>query len=216
LGSGCSSSLDVTVNELPDVISGTASTCIGSTSSLSSSPAGGVWTSSNTSVATVGASSGVVTGATVGTTRITYTVAGSCYATVTFTVGATPAAITGNLSLCNGSTTALSSATTGGTWSSDNTSVATVDAGTGVVTGTGTGTATITYTNGVCARTAFVTVNAGTTANAGDAVVCVGQASDLNNATSGGTWSSSNASIASVNITTGLVSGVAAGTASIT
>ena len=80
----------------------------------------------------------------------------------------TVAAITGATNVCSGLTTQLASATTGGTWSSSNTAVATVSS-TGVVTGVAAGSATITYTvtnvNGCTnAVTATVNVNAGTTA----------------------------------------------------
>ena len=85
-----------------------------------------------------------------------------------FTVGATvppaPAAISGPSTVCAGSNITLSDATAGGTWSSNNTLVATVNATTGVVTGVTPGPATITYTvtvNG-CSNTAtkIITVNA--------------------------------------------------------
>ena len=139
-----------------------------STTTLSSSPAGGVWTSSNTNVATV-SSSGVVTAVNPGTTTITYTITNACGSasvTTVVTVGSNvvpPAAITGNLSVCIGGTTSLSSSTSGGTWSSSNTAVATVNSSTGVVTGVSAGTATITYTIttpcGSASVTALVTVN---------------------------------------------------------
>ncbi|ERJ60163.1 T9SS C-terminal target domain-containing protein, partial [Sphingobacterium paucimobilis] len=76
-GSGCSTVVtkDVTVNALPVVsaITGSNSVCIGSTVALSSTPTGGVWSSSNTSVATV-STSGVVTGVSAGTVTISYSV----------------------------------------------------------------------------------------------------------------------------------------------
>ena len=60
-----------------------------------------------------------------------------------------PAILTGNQYICsygtNGTTT-FSSSVSGGTWSSSNTGVATVNVTTGIVTGVGAGTATIIYT----------------------------------------------------------------------
>ena len=88
--------------------------------------------------------------------------------TITITVNPLPvvAPITGTLSVCVGNTTALADATSGGTWSSLDPSIATIDAA-GVVTGVAAGTATInyTYTNTTttgCSNTvsATVTVNA--------------------------------------------------------
>jgi trimeric autotransporter adhesin len=206
----------VTVSASPGSISGTLSVCSSYTTALSSSPSGGTWTSGNASRATVDGASGMVTGVSAGNVDITYTLAGGCRRKVTVTVGATPAAITGALSLCAGSTAALSSATTGGSWSSVATGIATVDAGTGVVTGVSTGTATISYSNGSCARTVVVTVNASAGANTGTASVCIGSSSSLSNATTGGTWSSSEVAIATVHASTGLVTGISAGVVNIT
>eukprot|EP01036_Dinobryon_divergens_P030161 gene30161-39358_t len=69
----------VTVNALPNAgtITGASSVNAGSTITLSNTTTGGVWSSSSTSVATVG-STGVVTGVAVGTATITYSVSNSC------------------------------------------------------------------------------------------------------------------------------------------
>ena len=85
--------------------------------------------------------------------------------------------ITGNNSVCVGSTTALSNATVGGTWSSSNEAVATVSAN-GLVNGLSAGTAIISYTN-TCGgiATVTVTVNALPAANItadGPLTVCSG------------------------------------------
>ena len=68
------------------------------------------------------------------------------HSSISLTVNQLPvvAAITGSNSVYIGSTTTLTDATSGGTWSSSVPSVATVDAN-GVVTGVGTGTTNITY-----------------------------------------------------------------------
>jgi gliding motility-associated-like protein len=74
------------------------------------------------------------------------------------------AAITGNTSICaaGANSTTLANTTTGGTWSSSNTAVATVS-NAGVVTGLSAGTTTISYsvTSGSCTKavTTVVTVN---------------------------------------------------------
>lgn len=64
------------------------------------------------------------------------------------------APITGTFTVCANSTVPLSDATTGGTWSSSNTTNATVGSSTGIVTGVAAGTATISYTVGA---TGYVT-----------------------------------------------------------
>ena len=83
-----------------------------------------------------------------GTYTAVITTFGGCGATSNaVTVNATPvvADITGASSVCAGNTTTLANTTVGGTWSSSNTAIATINSS-GVVTGVGAGTATITYT----------------------------------------------------------------------
>jgi hypothetical protein len=144
-------------------------------------------------------------------------------ATITVNPLPTVAAITGTTTVCVNSTTTLSDAITGGTWSSGNTAVATINSTTGVVTGVTAGTATITYTvtnsnNCTNSTSATATVNALPTVAAitGTTTVCVNSTTTLSDATTGGTWSSGNTAVATVNSATGVVTGVTAGTASIT
>ena len=73
----------------------------------------------------------------------------------------TPAAIAGPTSVCTGSTITLTDATTGGTWSSFDSSIAYVGYSTGTVLGLSTGVGTIYYTMPTgCYMTYSVTVNA--------------------------------------------------------
>jgi uncharacterized protein YjdB len=215
----------VTVNGTPSAgtITGTATVCVGSTTSLSNATTGGSWTSGNTSRATVG-STGVVTGVSAGTVVISYHVSSLCgtnFTTRTVTVNGTPSAgtITGTATVCVGSTTSLSNATTGGSWTSGNTSRATVGS-TGVVTGVSAGTVVISYhVSSLCGTnftTRTVTVNAAPSAGTitGTATVDVGSTTTLSNATTGGTWSSNATGTATVG-STGVVTGAAAGTATI-
>ena len=125
--------------------------------------------------------------------------------------------ITGTLGLCQGATTSLSSATAGGVWTSGNTAVAVVGAGSGVVSGIAPGTSVISYT--LSGTTVTVTINplpvAGTIAGASS--VCTGSTLTLS-ATSVGTgvWSSAgSAGFVTVGSSTGIVTGVAVGTARI-
>lgn len=83
-------SATVTVNLLPAAITGTTSVCVGSTATLSSATAEGTWSSGTPSVATVNATSGVVTGVSSGTTVITYTLVTGCSVTTTVTVNPLP------------------------------------------------------------------------------------------------------------------------------
>lgn len=215
MASGCTASVIVTVNGLPAAITGSASACIGNTTTLSDADAGGTWSSSNVGVAAVGSATGIVTGVNTGTARITYTLPTSCRTITVATVNAPPAAITGTMTMCEGATTVLSTTTTGGAWSSSNASVASVSA-TGIVTGVTAGTADITYTTGAgCTRSATVTVNVTPGSTTGVHSVCIGLTTTLSNATPGGTWASSTGSVATIN-TSGIVTGITAGTSRIT
>ncbi len=229
--SGCIALLNtvtVSVNSYPVVqpITGTTTICVNETTALSNTTPAGVWSTSNATHATVDAA-GIVTGIGTGTAVISYTVtnAAGCSTTenILVTVNGLPfvSPISGTTDVCIGNTTQLTSSTTGGTWSSDNTAIATVD-NTGLVTGIADGTAIITYSvtnaNGCTRiRTVTVTVNPLPVLNpiTGDLSICLGNTSLLANDTDGGVWSSDNTSVATVNSSTGLVTSVAAGTANI-
>jgi trimeric autotransporter adhesin len=215
---GCYATKDVTINTLPASISGGASVCLGATVTLTCATTGGTWSSSAISVAPIDAATGVLTGISGGGAYISYTLPTGCKTTQYMSVVNPPASISGTPLLCLGNTTMLTSATASQTWSSSNTSVASIASGTtGSVTGTGAGTAIISYTNASgCSRTIVVTVDAALAANTGGNSVCVGHTVALSNATTGGTWASSTTPKATVGYYTGIVSGIAAGTTNIT
>jgi gliding motility-associated-like protein len=217
------------VNALPTLaaIAGTTNACIGSATILTNTTSGGVWTTSNAAVATVNSITGNVTGVTAGTATITYTYTNSngCTSTVstTVTINSLPvvAAITGTTSVCAGSTTTLASTTTGGVWSTANTATATISS-TGVVTGIAPAATTMTYTvtnaNG-CVTTVSspLVVNALPVIEAitGATTVCAGSTTIFASSTTGGTWSSANNAVVTVNAT-GVLSGVTVGLTTIT
>lgn len=221
------STLTLTVNSGPVVgaVTGTTAICTGSTSTLADTTAGGTWTSSATAIATVSAS-GVVTGVTAGSATISYTVTNSCGSTtqtasVTVTATPTVGAITGPSTVCVTGTISLSDTTAGGTWSSSATSIATVNA-TGNVYGVAVGSTTISYgvvtSCGTIYATSTVSVITAPTIGAitGATHVCTSATTTLSDTTLFGTWTSSAPSVASINSSTGVVTGVSAGTATIT
>ncbi len=208
--SGCKTATVVTVNAVPGVINGAASVCTGLTTSLSDATAGGTWSSSDGTLATIG-STGIVSGVASGMPVITYTLATGCIRTTIITVNQL-ASITGSVPMCAGSTVTFADAVSGGTWNSGNTGVATVAVGSGIVTGVAAGTAMITYLlPSGCRSTSVATVNAVPTLINGAASVCMGLTTSLSDATTGGTWSSSDVTLATIG-TSGIVTGIAAGT----
>ena len=200
----------------------------------------GTWSSSATGVATVDVN-GLVKGVGPGTATITATCEGKS-GTATVTVSNVPVASVvvtpATASMFPGGTAQLTAtpmdsagnALTGRTvaWSSNATSVATIDAN-GSVKGVAAGSATITATSEGKSATATITVRlvpvASVQVSPATAGIRVGQTLQLSATTkdsAGGTltgrtvtWASSNANVASVN-TSGLVTGKAAGSATIT
>ncbi|MBX2907119.1 MAG: Ig-like domain-containing protein [Taibaiella sp.] len=214
---GCSATAVVTVSSTGGGISGSTTLCLGSSSTLTSSPGGGTWSSSNTSVATIGSSSGVVMPVGVGTASISYSMAGGCLSTTVVTVSETPSAISGPTGVCMGGSVTLSNSISGGTWSSGTTAVATVGSASGVVTAVSTGTSVITYITGPgCFSTVVVTVSSAPGTISGPSAVCTGSSISLTNSATGGIWSSASPSVATVGSLSGIVSGITSGTTSIT
>ena len=212
---GCSAYATVTINAQPSAISGPTALCATSTISLTNTVTGGVWTSATPATATVGSSSGIVSGVATGTTVITYTATGGCYANTTVTVSLSPGPISGSPTVCAGTTTGLSDGVGGGLWTSSSAN-ATIGSLSGTVTGVAAGTATITYSLGgtSCTVTKPITVNPSPAHITGIANICAGTTTPLGDITTGGTWSSGATGVATVS-GSGIVSGSTTGTAPI-
>jgi len=222
---GCYITKPITVNALPAPIDGgPASICSLSVMTMTDFSSPGTWSSNNGSIASIVSSSGVVTGSSVGSTTITYTLTSNgCYVTTPITVNPLPTAISGTTTVCQAATTTLVSGPAGGTWSTDPTSTtASVDPAYGAVTGgSTTGVATITYTlpGTGCYVTAPVTVNAIPLPITGStfALCSGGNVLLLGDGTPTGSWSTTaSSSVASVGSTGAVISGTSAGTATIT
>ena len=214
LGTGCQQSFAVTVNPLPAAIAGTTEVCAGLTTTLTDDSLGGTWSSAPVSVATVNSSTGAVFGVGYGSANITYTLPTGCIATTTVAVDSLPSTITGATDVCLGSSTLFADVTTPGTWTTQNGSIATVDAA-GTVTGAGVGTTNITYTLGTgCIATKPITVDALPAAIGGPTSVCIGASITLTESTPGGVWSSVNTGTATIT-GGGVVTGVTVDTVTI-
>ncbi len=219
---GVTTTVNVVVNPNPSGIGGpsSGSVCVGASVTMSDFVAGGAWTSTPGFSVTNGTTTTTVTGLSAGAATVTYSLATGCYRVYPLTVKEVPAAISGTLAICAGSTTRLSDVTAGGTnWTSSAPSIATISLS-AVVTGIAPGTTTITYTvSSGCVATAVVTVNALPVVGAISGPSLVSHAGSgvlLSDATAGGVWSSTVPSVATVGSGTGLVTAIAsAGTTTI-
>jgi gliding motility-associated-like protein len=201
----------ITVDAAPGPITGNGPVCSGASLALSNATTGGTWSIAPVTVATISAT-GTVTAIANGTATVTYaTTCGTVNAVVT--VNSSPGTIIGNTPLCVGATRALTNSVSGGTWSIAPVTVATISS-VGVVTGMATGTATVSYTSICGTATAVVTVYPAPGPILGNTPICTGSSIPLGNATPGGTWSVSPASVATIT-SSGMVTGIGAGTANV-
>ena len=225
----------------PAAIAGPSSVVSGNAIVLTDATAGGTWSSSNTAIATV-TSYGVVTGLTPGNVTISYTSTNSCgstSATKVITVTASmpappPACIVpvadftiNNATQClSGNTFVFNNNSSGTapsyTWNFGDASatVSTINAS-HTYASANTYNVSLTATNSCGTNTVnkTVTVNdvpAQPAAIGGTTTIQVGATATLTNTTPSGIWSSANTNIATINPTSGVVTGVAPGNATIT
>ena len=218
----------VSINPSPvaGTITGSNIICLGSTTTLTDTIVGGTWSSSVPSYASIGSTTGIVTGVSSGNLTISYTVSNAwctSRATMAMTSGTPiPGNITGSTSVCPETTITIHDFTGGGAWSASNSNatVASSGASAAIVTGISSGIDTILYTAtnicGSASATKSVTVNPlpspGTIS--GPTTVCAGATITLIPTITGGTWAAYNAN-ATVGLSTGIVTGIAAGSDSI-
>ncbi len=228
---GCNSVYkSVTVDATPPAITGGPNVCTGfglNASTFSDALGGGTWTSSNTYAAVFGtppiAPPNKLYGVMVGSTTITYTTAAGCSTSLVVNVDTSVLPITGPNKVCQYQNITLVDASTGTgslpptTWSSSNTSIATVGLYSGIVTGAAAGTARITYHYGACLDTQVVRVNAAPAAITGvPAFICASDSFFLSDPSPGGKWTSGNTAYATVDSNTGKVKTLTSGLVDIT
>ncbi len=190
--------------------------CAGSVVRLYDTVRGGVWTSSNPAIASVDPATGYVTGISVGSATITYTL--GTFVTHSITVSPMPGPISGTTTLCAGSTSLLSNSVTGGKWRTVISYFARIDSLSGLLTGLRGGYTDVYYNTGVnCYVYTRVTINDTTSAIYGPRTMCLGDTVTLRD-TSGflpGVWTSSNPSVATIDGSTGKVVTVSTGVVTI-
>ena len=212
---GCYAATVATVNNPPDLISGPSAMCATTSATFTNTVSGGTWSSSTVATATAAPGTGLVNAVAAGTTVISYTIPTCAAATVTLSVSP-QAPITGITNVCTGTTATLSNTVPMGAWASSNSSVASIGTSSGIVTGVATGTAVVSYILATgCYSTTIVTVSTIGPVT-GSLTLCVGLTSALSNIATGGTWSIAPTAVAAVNTTSGVVTGVAAGVATVT
>jgi len=196
----------------PSAISGDQHVCVGSTITLVDSVLGGVWTSSDTLVATVNPATGVVAGLSLGADTISYALLGNTV-TIAITVDSPPSAgfIVGLPDMCLGDTMLLTDTAAGGIWHSG----ASASISGGVVTAVHAGADTVSYivtqACGADTATHVITINQVQDAGVitGPTGMCLTDTIGLTDTVSGGVWSVASAHAA---VISGQVTDISAGT----
>jgi trimeric autotransporter adhesin len=227
-----SASVAITIGTTPFIgpVTGPGSICMGNTATYTDSPAVGTWSLSNSTVASI-TTAGVVTALATGSDTISYSASNACGTdtrsrTLTVVTPVTAQPITGTSTVCQGDTVHLNNPVAGGTWHSDNNMVANAVGGGGggrveVIHGNMPGMVNIVDVVGnACGSDSSsfsITVNPLplVTPIAGRDSLCPGMSEMLSEYNTGGTWSSGNTAVATVDAS-GNVSGIAAGTTMIT
>jgi sugar lactone lactonase YvrE len=208
----------------PGTLSGGGSGCPGDTKVISATVPGGVWSTSDTAIATVD-QSGVALIRAAGTAKISYTVTGVCGAVsaVTNVTGSSSpytGYIIGMASQCMGKLVSFSNPVAGGVWSVADTSIATIDA-MGTLTCIAVGTTQVAYSVtdgcGTGVKTANITVLPvpQLTPITGKSVIVAGKTVELRGRAPSGVWSASDSSVVTID-QWGVVTGRALGSAIIT
>ena len=201
------------VRKISGIVSGSTILCQGSTTTFEDAVTAGAWTSSNPAVATVGLSTGIVSGVSAGTATLTFTGSGG-YATAIITINPlpNPGVIIGGSNGCPGASIMLSDTVTGGIWTVTNT-YAVITAGnvTCITAGVDTIKYSVSNSCGTTAASKIITINPIVSAGiiTGLDTVCIGHTITLSDTVSGGIWSAAggHASVSASGVVTGVTAG---------
>ena len=212
----------VYINAVADtgIISGVPTLCQRANAQFTTTAVGGgVWSSSDTTIATVDATTGMVYGVGVGNAIIHFTAqslrcgpASGSYAITVLLRPTAPSITPASTGTCIGSVVTLSTAG-GGNWFNMDPSIGTLSIGSAAnasVTGAAVGVDTIIYTFAVggCSDTSYASiafvapgVSPASGPIAGNTTLCQGETSTLTNPMTGGTatWTSLNTAVATIN-----------------
>ncbi len=222
-GWGCTDSavlyLDVLATPHPGVIYGETPACVGTTHMWSDGDPGGVWSTSNDSVAQV--ASGAVVSLAAGTDTVKYTKTNACGSvtdTMVVTVQRYASIVTGTDTFCVGVHVLLKDSAAGGVWSSVDPAAATVNAA-GLVIGIQEGPVGIDYTLtnvcGISYGSIIVDIQQPAMPIVGADFMCIGESLLFSDSTYEGIWTSTDSSVAAIDSFIGFVFAVAPGTATI-
>jgi hypothetical protein len=224
-GNGCESTPSglFTINPKPEIsVTGPQDICVGSTTLVKANKKG-KWTSSNTQIATVNVK-GVVTGISAGTVNFIFKDSiHFCNSNATASINVQylpPVKISGDSTLCQRDTIILRASQAGGAWSSSNQHIVSIN-NLGILSADSVGTALIKYILNVGACTQKdsipIVVNVRPIIRLeieDDRILCVGEtSSSYKTINTGGEWYSTNNSIVQVDRISGIVKGIASGSA---
>jgi type IX secretion system substrate protein len=213
-------------------ITGNLKVCVASADTLGDTTTGGIWTSGNTAIANVGSVTGIVTGIAAGTAIITYTV-GLSYQTQSVFIKPAPSPImtpsyvaSPNYFICipTGTITFIDTTAGGGIWNVDalaglwfSSSANTILVDLSLMIAS-SGKVYFTDTGGCSTQISIVNLGPPEfyPKITGDTAIYVDSTTTLSHLISGGSWSSSNSSIATIGQNTGKVIGMSPGTTVIT
>jgi Secretion system C-terminal sorting domain len=209
---GCNTSTVINVVGL----SGPNHVCQSDSILVSATSPGGLWTSSNPSIARIGTAPGQILGLSMGVVQINYTVSSGCTAHMDVTVNPV-APIEGRDSVCVGGVGWLTNIVGGGTWTSQYPTIATVHLDSGRINGIIAGITAMSYTTAEgCLSTTQYSVIDYPTPITGTKIACPGTSAALSDAVAGGRWHTTNAGVATVDTNSGVFTGVYADTVDIT